>query len=38
MEKTPVHLNDIEVTKARRGDKMELLVKSLTKIMNLLRR
>ena len=31
-EKKPVHFDDIQVTKARRGDKMEFLVKSSTEI------
>ena len=31
-EKKPVYFDDIEVTKARRGDKMEFVVKSSTKI------
>ena len=31
-EKKPVHFDDIEITNARRGDKMEFLIKSSTKI------
>ena len=31
-EKKPVYFDDIEVTKARRGDKMEFVVKSSIKI------
>lgn len=31
-EKQPVHFDDIEIMKARRGDKMEFLVKSSTNI------